>query len=107
MAGCQPRGPGRPARERGTMANRERPLPPHMQVYRWQITMTMSILHRPTGIILFVGALALAWCLLAAAAGGAAYATAASCLASAFGTTVSFGFSLTLVASLLPGFRPL
>ena len=32
------------------MATRERPLSPHLQVYRWQITMTMSILHRATGV---------------------------------------------------------
>ena len=64
------------------MATRERPLSPHLQVYRWQITMTMSILHRVTGVILTVGAFALAWWLLALAAGGDAYDTAAACLAS-------------------------
>ena len=37
----------------------QRPLSPHLQVYRWQITMTMSILHRATGIALAVGAFAL------------------------------------------------
>ena len=52
------------------MATRERPLSPHLQVYRWQITMTMSILHRVTGVILTVGAFALAWWLLALATGG-------------------------------------
>src|SRR5690606_42057596 len=77
--------PGRPARERGAMANRERPLSPHIQVYRWQITMTMSILHRTSGIILFVGAFALAWWLLAVAAGGDVYAAAAACVASPVG----------------------
>src|SRR3546814_21194380 len=105
MAGRQPRGPGRPARERGTMANRERPLSPHIQVYRWQITMTMSILHRTTGIILVVGAFALAWWLLAVAAGGDVYATAAACLASPIGMIALFGFSLSLVYPLLKGIR--
>ena len=38
------------------MATRERPLSPHLQVYRWQITMTMSILHRVTGVGLTIGA---------------------------------------------------
>ena len=52
------------------MATRERPLSPHLQVYRWQITMTMSILHRVSGVILVAGAFALAWWLLALAAGG-------------------------------------
>ena len=42
------------------MATRERPLSPHLQVYRWQITMVMSILHRATGVALVVGTFALA-----------------------------------------------
>src|SRR3546814_12777357 len=88
------------------MANRERPLSPHMQVYRWQITMTMSILHRTTGIILFVGAFALAWWLLAAAAGGGVYATAAACLASPFGKIVLFRLSLSQVYPLPNGNHP-
>lgn len=89
------------------MANRERPLSPHLQVYRWQITMTMSILHRATGIALVVGAFALAWWLLAVAAGGQAYVDAAACLASPLGKIVLFGFSLSLVYHLLNGIRHL
>lgn len=89
------------------MANRERPLSPHLQVYRWQITMTMSILHRATGIALVVGAFVLAWWLLAVAAGGQAYADAAACLASPLGMVVLFGFSLSLVYHLLNGIRHL
>jgi succinate dehydrogenase / fumarate reductase cytochrome b subunit len=80
---------------------------PHLQVYRWQITMTMSILHRAAGIVLVVGAFALAWWLLAVAAGGQAYADAAACLASPFGRLVLFGFSLSLVYHLLNGIRHL
>ncbi|MDQ2703514.1 MAG: succinate dehydrogenase, cytochrome b556 subunit [Pseudomonadota bacterium] len=89
------------------MATRERPLSPHLQVYRWQITMTMSILHRTTGIILVAGAFALAWWLLAIAAGGEHYAAAAACLASPFGQLALFGFSLSLVYHLLNGIRHL
>ena len=55
------------------MPTRERPLSPHLQVYRWQITMTMSILHRATGVAITVGAFALAWWLMAVAAGGDTY----------------------------------
>lgn len=87
------------------MANRERPLSPHLQVYRWQITMTMSILHRASGIALVVGAFALVWWLLAVAAGGDAYTSAAACLASPFGKFVLFCFSLALVFHLLNGVR--
>ncbi len=89
------------------MATRERPLSPHLQVYRWQITMTMSTLHGATGIALTVGAFGLAWWLLAVAAGGDAYAHASACLASPFGQFVLFGFSLSLVYHLLNGIRHL
>lgn len=89
------------------MANRERPLSPHLQVYRWQITMVMSILHRASGVVLGVGAFALAWWLLAVARGGQAYALAAACLASPFGLLVLAGFSLALVYHTLNGLRHL
>lgn len=89
------------------MATRERPLSPHLQVYRWQITMTMSILHRVSGVILTVGAFALAWWLMAVATGGESYLRAADCLASPLGRFVLFGFSLSLVYHLLNGIRHL
>ena len=53
-----------------SVANRpvHRPLSPHLQVYRWQLTSVLSILHRATGIALAVGALYLAiWVVFAAA----------------------------------------
>ncbi len=89
------------------MAIRERPLSPHLQVYRWQITMTMSILHRVTGVGLTIGALGLAWWLLALAAGGATYAHASALIASPVGLLLLFGFSLSLVYHLLNGIRHL
>jgi succinate dehydrogenase / fumarate reductase cytochrome b subunit len=88
------------------MANRERPLSPHLQVYRWQITMTMSILHRATGVGLAAGAFGLAWWLLAVA-GGTSYERVAGCLASPFGLFLLAGFSLALVYHLLNGIRHL
>ena len=88
-------------------ATRERPLSPHLQVYRWQITMTMSILHRASGVILTFGAFALAWWLMAVATGGESYDRAARCLASPFGKLILFGFSLALVYHLLNGIRHL
>jgi len=51
----------------------ERPLSPHLQVYRFQITMVLSSLHRITGLLLSVGAVALAWWLIALASGPEAY----------------------------------
>lgn len=89
------------------MSNRPRPLSPHLQVYRWQITMVMSILFRATGIALSVGAFVMAWWLLAVAAGGDAYADASAALASPIGMLALFGFSLAMVYHLLNGFRHL
>ena len=89
------------------MATRERPLSPHLQVYRWQITMVMSILHRATGVVLTLGAFGLAWWLMAMAHGGDMAAKATACLASPFGKFVLFGFSASLVYHLLNGIRHL
>ena len=53
-----------------SVANRppDRPLSPHLQVYRWQLTAVLSILHRATGIALSIGVLYLAiWVITAAA----------------------------------------
>ena len=89
------------------MAIPERPLSPHLQVYRWQITMTMSILHRVSGVVLSIGAFVLAWWLLAVATGGDSYARASAFLASPAGQVGLFGFSLALVYHLLNGIRHL
>ena len=89
------------------MATRERPLSPHLQVYRWQITMVMSILHRATGVALAVGIFGLAWWLLALAQGGETFAQAAHLVASPIGLLFLFAFSLSLVYHLLNGIRHL
>ena len=89
------------------MTQRERPLSPHLQVYRWQITMTMSILHRATGVALAVGAFAVAWWLLAVAGGSETFATFHSFATSWFGKLALFGFSFCLIYHLLNGIRHL
>jgi succinate dehydrogenase / fumarate reductase cytochrome b subunit len=89
------------------MPSRERPLSPHLQVYRWQITMVMSILHRATGVALAVGIFGLAWWLLALAKGGETFAHAAALVASPIGLLFLFAFSLSLVYHLLNGIRHL
>ncbi len=62
----------------------ERPLSPHLQVYRWQITMALSILHRGTGVALSVGLIVLVYWLLSLASGPDAYAQAQALLGSGF-----------------------
>lgn len=86
---------------------RERPLSPHLQVYRWQITMTLSILHRATGVALAVGAFGLAWWLVALSLGGEAYETFHAAATSPLGCVVLFGFSACLVYHFLNGIRHL
>ena len=85
----------------------QRPLSPHLQVYRWQITMTMSILHRATGIALTVGAFALAWFLVMLAMGPESGARAMACIASPVGMLFTFAFSLCMVYHLFNGLRHL
>lgn len=86
-------------------AKTSRPLSPHLQIYRWPITMTMSILHRVTGIALYAGTLLLAWWLIAAAAGPGPYETANAVFGSWIGRLVLFGYTWALVHHLLGGLR--
>ena len=60
----------------------ERPLSPHLQVYRWQITMALSILHRGTGLALSVGLIVFVYWLLSLASGPESYAQAQALLGS-------------------------
>ena len=89
------------------MATRERPLSPHLQVYRWQVQMVTSILHRATGIVLAVGMVGLVWGLLALAAGPERWAAFIACAGSPFGKLVLFGFAWSLAYHLLNGIRHL
>jgi len=89
------------------MANIERPLSPHLQIYKPQITMVTSITHRITGIALAVGTLLLAWWLIAAAAGPEAFATVSAFIGSWFGRLALFGFSWALFYHLCNGIRHL
>ena len=89
------------------MATRERPLSPHLQVYRWQVQMVTSILHRATGIVLAVGMIGLVWGLLALAAGPERWAAFTACAGSPFGKLVLFGFSWALAYHLINGIRHL
>ena len=65
-----------------------RPLSPHLQVYRPQLTSITSILTRITGNALIVGALLVVWWLLAAATSAEAFATADAVITSWFGDLV-------------------
>jgi succinate dehydrogenase / fumarate reductase cytochrome b subunit len=84
-----------------------RPLSPHLQVYRPQITSFTSIMHRATGVALAVGTLLMTWWLIAAATSDAAFATAQYVIGSPIGLLCLFGWTLALVYHLLNGVRHL
>jgi succinate dehydrogenase / fumarate reductase cytochrome b subunit len=84
-----------------------RPLSPHLQIYRWPITMGTSILHRITGVGLAFGTLLLTWWLVAASLGPDAYAVFETSAFGWFGRLVLFGFSLALVFHAFNGVRHL
>ena len=89
------------------MAQANRPLSPHLQIYRWYLTMAMSIIHRATGIAITVGLLGLTWWLVALASGPDSYATAQSVLGNFLGGLILFGFTLALFLHGASGVRHL
>lgn len=89
------------------MAMSERPLSPHLQIWRWNVTMALSILHRATGVGLGLGALLLAWWLIAAASGPEAFATAQDFMGSILGRLILLGFTAALFFHLCNGVRHL
>jgi succinate dehydrogenase / fumarate reductase cytochrome b subunit len=84
-----------------------RPLSPHLQIYKPQLTSVLSILHRATGIALSVGTLLLVWWLLALATGPAAYARAQGFLGSWLGVLLLVGWAYALFFHLCNGIRHL
>lgn len=85
----------------------ERPLSPHLQVYRPSITMVMSILHRITGAALYLGTVLLVIALLALAMGKTSFATVQAIYGSFFGKLVLFGYSWALFHHMMGGLRHL
>ncbi|HEX4157825.1 MAG TPA: succinate dehydrogenase, cytochrome b556 subunit [Rhizomicrobium sp.] len=93
--------------EQARTAPAARPLSPHLQIYRWPVTMATSIAHRVTGIALAAGTLLVAWWLLALAAGPQYYDTFSAVARHPVGQIVLFGFVLSLAFHLLNGIRHL
>jgi succinate dehydrogenase / fumarate reductase cytochrome b subunit len=89
------------------MARSERPLSPHLQVYRWYFTMALSIGHRVTGVGLALGLLLLTWWLLALASGPEAFATVQAAMHSVLGVLVLFIYTFVLFYHLANGVRHL
>jgi succinate dehydrogenase cytochrome b subunit len=89
------------------MAESERPLSPHLQIYRWYLTMALSIGHRVTGLAMALGLFLLAWWLLALASGPEAFATVEAVKDSWIGVLVLFGYTLVVFYHLANGVRHL
>jgi succinate dehydrogenase / fumarate reductase cytochrome b subunit len=85
----------------------KRPLSPHLQIYKPMLTMTMSIVHRLTGVALFFATVLLAWWLIAAAAGPAYFDFVEGILTSFIGRLVLFGCTWALIHHTLGGLKHL
>jgi succinate dehydrogenase / fumarate reductase, cytochrome b subunit len=84
-----------------------RPLSPHLQVYRLIPTMAASIAHRITGVALYGGTVLVAWWLIAAAIGPDYFDFVQTFLGTWFGRLVLFGFTWALMHHMLGGIRHL
>jgi succinate dehydrogenase / fumarate reductase cytochrome b subunit len=85
----------------------ERPLSPHLMHYKPEISSSLSILHRITGIALALGLPVLAWWICSVAAGGELQRWTATILGSIPGQILLFGWTVALSFHLLNGIRHL
>lgn len=84
-----------------------RPLSPHLQIYRPQLTSVLSIMHRITGVALALGTIVLVWWLISGAIGERYFDLVQGFLRSWFGLLILFGWSAALFYHLLNGIRHL
>ncbi|MDH3978225.1 MAG: succinate dehydrogenase, cytochrome b556 subunit [Gammaproteobacteria bacterium] len=89
------------------MARNDRPLSPHLSVYRWQISNTLSIIHRMTGFALSIGAMALVGWLVSVGSGPNAYASVNGLYGSVIGMIALFGWTFCFFYHLCNGIRHL
>lgn len=89
------------------MKNNDRPLSPHISIYRWPVTMVSSILHRGTGLALSVGFVLFVEWLADAANGPEAYAAFAAAMGSTIGLILLIGWSFAFFYHLANGIRHL
>ena len=89
------------------MSDIRSPLSPHLSIYRWPITMTLSILHRVTGVAMSAGLIVLCAWLLSAASGADDYEHVASLLSTVIGKLMLIGFSFAFFLHLANGVRHL
>ena len=83
----------------------ERPLSPHLQIYKPIFTMVMSIVHRLTGVGLYFGTLLLAWWLVAASSGPVYFDYVNGFFSNWLGRIILFGFTWALLHHMMGGLR--
>ena len=89
------------------MSNTGRPLSPHLTIYRWPITMVLSILHRATGVAMSIGLIVLAAWLMQAAAGPEAYLRFTMVMSGLVGKLLLVGWSFAFFFHAANGVRHL
>ena len=85
----------------------QRPLSPHLSIYKPMLTMMMSIVHRVTGASLYFGTLLLVWWLVAAASGPNAYSRVQWFMGTFIGRLILFGYTWALIHHMLGGIKHL
>ncbi|MFW2405064.1 MAG: succinate dehydrogenase, cytochrome b556 subunit [Gammaproteobacteria bacterium] len=89
------------------MARSDRPLSPHLDVYAWQVSNTLSILHRMTGLAMSAGLLVMIAWLVSMVAGPAAYASFNNFFAGPIGALMLFGWTFCFFYKMASGIRHL
>jgi succinate dehydrogenase / fumarate reductase, cytochrome b subunit len=84
-----------------------RPLSPHLQVWKWSITMALSIFHRATGSALSIGLLLLTWGVVSAAMGAESYNQFLMFITSPIGQLMLFGWTFAIFFHMGTGVRHL
>lgn len=88
-----------------TNLSQNRPISPHLTIYKPIPTMVMSIVHRATGIALYAGTVLVVWWLVAAASGPEHFDRANAVFGSLIGRLVLFGYTWALIHHMLGGIR--
>jgi succinate dehydrogenase / fumarate reductase cytochrome b subunit len=91
----------------GTNMSRQRPLSPHLQIYKPQLTSLLSILHRASGVALSIGSVILVSWVVALSLGETTYSSYSMIINNWFGKLVLFGFTFGLFYHLSNGIRHL
>ncbi len=93
--------------QRHGLSMNERPLSPHLQVYRLPLTALLSITHRATGVFLSFGLVLMVVFLMAVAQGPESFETAQGWLRSFLGKLFLWGWIYALLFHLVHGLRHL